>query len=604
MTMNSCFKAFFLGCFFLLSNSLSGQVALVRGPYLQVGTSTGIIIRWKTSIPTDSQVKIGFLPGYYIYHFDIKTETTEHEVLLDKLTPNTKYYYTIGSSQQVFEGEESNYFVTYPNKVVGKKFRFWITGDCGNNSINQRQVRDQYLAYSRNTPTDAWLLLGDNAYDSGLETEYDANFFKQYQETIMKHTVLWPAPGNHDYGNSTSLQLSKQVAYYNLFTLPTKGEAGGVASATESYYSYDIGNIHFIALDSYGKESVNYRLYDTLSPQVEWLKKDLQSNQQTWTIAYWHHPPYTKGSHDSDTEGELIDIRKNLLRILERFNVDLVMCGHSHSYERSKLMKGHYGFSSTFNEAQFLKDKSTALYSGTPNSCPYTKQTNQKGQGIVYVVSGSAGQVGGSTSGFPHPAMFYSNRTLGGSLVLEIENNRLDLKWLSVDGNVSDSFTMMKNVGRSKSISLGYGDKVELSASWVGNYEWNRKLETTKSIFVSPKTDTLYIVNDKFNCLRDSFKITIDRTTGIDNQSLENFEMEVFPNPSDGIVWIELPYSQFYKIDLLDEFGKLIFTKMFQVGALDQRIKLKLESSHLSSGLYLLSASDGQTQRVRKLIIK
>lgn len=114
----------------------------------------------------------------------------------------------------------------------------------------------------------------------------------------------------------------------------------------------------------------------------------------------------------------------------------------------------------------------------------------------------------------------------------------------------------------------------------------------------------MYIVNDKFNCLRDSFKITIDRTTGIDNQSLENFEMEVFPNPSDGIVWIELPYSQFYKIDLLDEFGKLIFTKMFQVGALDQRIKLKLESSHLSSGLYLLSASDGQTQRVRKLIIK
>ncbi len=603
MTMNSCFKAFFLGCFFLLSNSLSGQVALVRGPYLQVGTSTGIIIRWKTSIPTDSRVKIGFLPDYFIYDFDLKTETTDHEVILDKLIPNTKYYYAIGSSQQVFQSGESNYFITYPNSVAEQKFTFWITGDCGNNSNNQRQVRDQYLKYAGNTPTDGWLLLGDNAYNSGLEAEYDLNFFKQYQETVMKHTVLWPAPGNHDYGNNAALQSSKQVPYYNLFTLPTKGEAGGVASGTESYYSYNIGNIHFIALDSYGKESMNYRLYDTLSPQVTWLKKDLESNHQTWTIAYWHHPPYTMGSHDSDGEGELSEIRKNLLRILERYTVDLVLCGHSHSYERSRLMKGHYDFSSTFDENQFLKNKSTGFYNGTPSSCPYFKQSSKKGEGIVYVVSGSAGQVGGSTSGFPHPAMLYSNRTEGGSLVLEIEKNRLDLKWLSANGNISDSFTMMKDVGVSKVVTLPYGDEVELTASWIGDYKWTRNGETTSSILVSPLTDTLYVVEDKLNCLRDSFNITVNRTTGIEDSSLENSDIRIFPNPSDGVFSIELPHPQFYKIELLDVLGNIVVTKVLHVDDFNQRIRLDVADFQIRSGLYLLLANDGQTQFVKKVII-
>jgi len=32
----------------------------------------------------------------------------------------------------------------------------------------------------------------------------------------------------------------------------------------------------------------------------EWLRQDLAANHKQWLIAYWHHPPYTKGGHDSD----------------------------------------------------------------------------------------------------------------------------------------------------------------------------------------------------------------------------------------------------------------------------------------------------------------
>ena len=38
---------------------------------------------------------------------------------------------------------------------------------------------------------------------------------------------------------------------------------------------------------------------------MTWLAEDLAANTMPWTIAFWHHPPYSKGSHDSDVEEQL-----------------------------------------------------------------------------------------------------------------------------------------------------------------------------------------------------------------------------------------------------------------------------------------------------------
>ena len=597
--MNALLKQFYYAFLILITCPIFGQAILERGPYLQMGTPTSVVIRWRTSIATDSRVQIGFVLGSYLQTYQNPVITNEHEVLIDKLFPDARYYYSIGSSAQVLEGDASNYFTTYPLTGTERKLRFWITGDCGNNSINQHQVRDRYLQYAGSEFTDGWLLLGDNAYNSGLINEYDANFFAQYQGNIMKHTVLWPSPGNHDYANDPVLQRSKQIPYYDLFTLPTEAEAGGVPSHTESYYSYNIGNIHFISMDSYGEEEMGYRMYDTLSPQILWLKEDLELNHQTWTVAYWHHPPHTKGSHDSDTESELVQIRKNLLRILERYSVDLVLCGHSHSYERSKLMRGHYDFSDSFSDIDFSRSNSSANYNGTPDSCPYFKSTSKKGEGVVYIVAGSAGQVGGSTTGFPHPAMHYSNRSVGGSLILEAEENRLDLKWLASDGVVYDSFTMMKNVEKKVSLNLLYGNSIELVASWPGTYLWNKKNETSRSIKVSPATDSVYVVQDNFKCLTDTFKVAVDRVTGLNDPM--SYDLTVFPNPSTETIRIQLPHPDFSKIDLSEISGRVISTRYVSNGAME--IAFELKEFQLGHGLYLIKAWDGKRLWVKKVVI-
>lgn len=497
-----------------LTGKIPGSAAITRGPYLQSATSNSIVLRWQTDDAVDSKVAYGFAANALTQSVTDNVVTTNHTVTLTGLTPYTKYYYSIGSSLVKIQGDGDNYFVTSPISGAEGKYTFWVAGDCGNNSTNQKNVRDRYNAYIGNGVTNGWLLLGDNAYDAGTEDEFSSKFFGIYQGSIMKHAPLWPVPGNHDYANNASNQDTKNVPYFSIFNVPTQAQAGGVASNTEAFYSYDYGNIHFLALDSYGEEN-NLRLYDTLGAQVQWIKNDLAANTKKWTVAYWHHPPYTKGSHDSDTESDLVKMRTNFIRILERNGVDLILCGHSHSYERSKLMKGHYGLESTFNAATHNLSQSSGKYDGTSNSCTYLKDSLHT-EGTVYIVSGSAGQLGGQTSGYPHNALSaYSDVTNGGSMVLEFDGNRLDAKWVCADGQIRDNFTIIKDGATVKNYTVDLGDTANLTleAAWKGNYQWANSGSTTKQLNVKAYSDTTFIVTDQYQCIADTFKVSVKRPT-------------------------------------------------------------------------------------------
>jgi len=423
-------------------------VRLIRGPYLQVATSTGIMIRWRTDVSARSKVYYGSTAGKLDLSVEDHTLLNEHKIKLSGLKPDTKYYYSIGDLKDTLQGNSENYFVTLPEPGKIGHYRIAALGDCGDNSINQRQVKDQMLKYMGTEGINAWILLGDNAYQDGTDSEYQSKFFNIYKDDLLKKYALFPTPGNHDYHdrdfNAKRAQETHETAYYQNFSMPTEGESGGTPSHTQAFYSFDIGNIHFISLDSYGKEENAYRLYDTIGPQVQWVKKDLAANKNKgWVIAFWHHPPYTMGSHNSDKEAELIEIRKNFIGVLERAGVNLVLNGHSHDYERSRLMRGHYGPESTFDAKIHNLSSSSGKNDGSKNSAPY--QINAaKNVGTVYVVSGSAGKLGGQQPEFPHNAMYYSDANHGGACILDVQGNKLELKWVNADGQIRDQFTIIK----------------------------------------------------------------------------------------------------------------------------------------------------------------
>lgn len=580
----------------------SAQISLIKGPYLQTGTPGSMIVKWQTNYPTSTKCTFGTNPTLLNLSYQNSNADTIHEAYLSGLQPYKKYYYSIGSNTAVIQGDTNNYFITSPTQGAAGNYRFWITGDCGNGSVNQAEVRNKYLLYNGNRHTDGWLLLGDNAYNDGLDAEYNLNFFSYYQNNIMKKTVLWPAIGNHDYANSLSNQNSHNVPYYSIFNLPKNGEAGGVISGTEAFYSYNYGNVHFISLDSYGHELNQFRLYDTLGPQIQWLKQDLANNALPWVVVYFHHPPYTMGSHNSDNESELIDIRVNLVRILERYNVDFVFNGHSHSYERSKLMNGHWGSENTFNTATHHLSSSSALYNGSNNSCPYIKNANQKG--TVYVVSGSSGSLGGISTSFPHDAMYYSNATEGGSLIMDVRNNRADFRWLCADGIIKDSFTVFKNVNKVITYSVSAGQNILLSPSWPGEYLWNNTTNTASVLSLIASSDTVIYVRDKFHCVADTFKIKV--FTGIKESELNGFSFEVFPNPAseDFNIVLDIFQGGEASVHLVSSEGnKIRLEQDKKLNAGKNNLRYGCKNLKLENGIYFLEVMIKGRISVKKLAI-
>ena len=248
---------------------------LMRGPYLQKATSKSILIRWRTDALCRSRVYFGTSATNLDQKVTDSALVTEHKILLSGLQPYTRYFYSIGDVKHKLQGDTGNYFYSLPAPGNTGTYRIAAFGDCGNNSINQRNVRDQLLAYLGKNYLNAWILLGDNTYPDGTDAEFQANFFNIYKDNLLKHYPLFPSPGNHDYHDiefsAAVAQQTHEIAYYQNFSMPDSGEAGGVASLTPAFYSFDIGNIHFLSLDSYGKAD-GKRLSDTTGPQATWVK--------------------------------------------------------------------------------------------------------------------------------------------------------------------------------------------------------------------------------------------------------------------------------------------------------------------------------------------
>jgi len=402
----------------------SHALTLKRTPYLQNGTPTSVVVRWKTRSKTDSVLRWGSAPQHLVHEVSSPNLVKTHELEIVGLTPNTRYYYSVGNQVNTFAGGDHEHtFLTFPVAGTVKPTRIWVLGDCGTADANQEAVRDAYYNFTGTTHTDLWLMLGDNAYTDGSTAQYQKAVFRMYPQMLRK-SVLFSTRGNHEKTASI---------FYGQFTFPTAGEAGGMPSGTEAYYSFDYANIHFVCLDSV----VTNRKPG--SPMLTWLANDLGATNQDWIVVYWHHPPYSKGSHDSDdindSSGRAFDMRENVLPILERFGVDLVLGGHSHCYERSFLIDGHYGVSSTFDPNTMLIDGGDGREFGNG---VYSK-TTAPNEGTVYTVAGSSGKAGSGT--FDHPVMYYSKSQLG-SVVIDVTALRMDVSFLASDGTIADWYSI------------------------------------------------------------------------------------------------------------------------------------------------------------------
>ena len=324
--------------FDLSIQGVSGCAAatLERQPYLQVGTPTSVIVRWKTDVMTNTKVKYGTSPGNLTNEVFNNTNDSVHIVNLTGLLPNTKYYYSVGytcgMTDQVLASGVDYYYHSMPNNNT-EPLRFWILGDVCSGDNRQTNVRDAYMNSVGNHRLHGIIFGGDTAqkepYD-GKDQALDHNFFPIYANQL-RNMVSWISLGNHDYGPRP--YNDSLVASYNAFSYPTQAEAGGVVSNSKGYYSFDAGDAHFIVLNPYhpdflinrgsaipgcmppwdcaaaqGRKNMFMLKFDSPATQqadfnafqqIKWLKADLINTTKKWKIVFFHTPPYLSLIHIS-----------------------------------------------------------------------------------------------------------------------------------------------------------------------------------------------------------------------------------------------------------------------------------------------------------------
>ena len=415
------------------------QIEGERAPYLQLQAPEAMSLLWHTSSPEIGVIRYGLDPDALNMEARENEARVAHELRLTQLQPATRYYYAVGNADSMqYGGDEDSWFVTAPQTGSDEAVRVWVIGDSGEPGKVAQAVRDAMKTWVQNNPRDnrpyldQWLALGDNAYRSGSNQQYQVALFDAYPQ-ILKNISLWPVYGNHD---------ARRWAFFDIFSLPEQAESGGVGSGTENYYSFDYANIHYIVLDSQDSD------LQANGSMLTWLQRDLEASQQTWTIVAFHHPPYSKGTHDSDDEGDsggkLVEMRTNVLPVLERYGVDLVLSGHSHAYERSYLMGCHYGDSS-----QFSQDNNVVSRGIDARHTRFIKAKSKQAQphsGTVYVVAGASAKV--DSAPMNHPAMAVSMMEAG-SLLIDIEGNRLIGRYINANAEVVDEFSIEKTTDDS-----------------------------------------------------------------------------------------------------------------------------------------------------------
>ena len=136
----------------------------------------------------------------------------------------------------------------------------------------------------------------------------------------------------------------------------------------------------------------------TSSEQWDWLDTALAEASGQWKIVALHHPLYSSGKH-----GSTVDARERLEPILRRHKVDLVLAGHDHDYERTHPIHG-----------------------------------------ITYVVSGG----GCKTTKVGRSGFTAAAGSILQFLLVDIDDDRLDLRCVRVDGAVVDHAILRAREGR------------------------------------------------------------------------------------------------------------------------------------------------------------
>lgn len=299
-----------------------GKKSVTREPYLQSTTTTQTVVTWGSARGRGEVVLreprgdvVASVAALYVGDPSRRKDRLEAGQLrsgnvpaddifvvaarFENLAPNHLYCYQVVDNGVALT--EPAPLTTAPLPGVKNPVELVVVGDTGTAGDAQKAIAQRMTEVG----FDLILFLGDIAYEKGSATQLQRKFFDVYSN-ILRYVPSFPTIGNHER------RTKEGQPYFDAFVLPEP----------ERYYSFDWGDVHFVAIDTTHRDTA----------QVEWLKQDLAKTKQRWKVVFGHHPMYT-----NSLRGAQLWIRRAYAKIFTDHKVDLVLTGHEHQYERFRV---------------------------------------------------------------------------------------------------------------------------------------------------------------------------------------------------------------------------------------------------------------------------
>lgn len=293
-------------------------------------------------------------------------QAERHSASVTGLDDGASYYYRVGDKEAGYWSDAFQ-FVTGDAADTDESFTFINVND------SQGMVESDYDVY-KNTlaaadaafPTASFTVHGGDFVDDGANEDY-WTWALDDENGVAQGMSMTPAAGNHEEKSDVEgiTDANPIVSHFNLANVPA-----GQDLSSGVYYSYVYKNATFVVLntnDLGADEGLSQAQYD-------WAYDTLANAGTQWKIVLMHKSPYSNGPHQSDSD--VAAIRSQIDALAAACDVDLVLSGHDHVYNRTPFLSR--------GEVQDVA-KETQTYEGQ------NYETALNPNGTAFVIAGTAG---------------------------------------------------------------------------------------------------------------------------------------------------------------------------------------------------------------------
>ena len=395
-----------------------------------------------------------------------------NKVTITDLKENTTYYYQClvdgkwTSVKKFKTGDTSNFsFLYVGDPQIGASKGQTPTESSEAQSADIAARNDAFswnktltAAISEHSDVDFIVSAGDQINNTGDDNGQEREYAGFLSADVLSNVPVAPTIGNHD---------SKFANYQNHFNVPNAytEEQNATPAGNDYYYTY--GDVLFIVL--------NTNNYNCADHEALIKKAEQAAPNAKWKIVTFHHDIYGSGYDHSDSDG--IVLRTQLTTLLDKYDIDVVLQGHDHTYSRSYMLTSD-GNTHTAYTKDNVKDEYLNVKDGkTDDSAALSSKQEYLNQNLCYkIVDKTQGTINN-----PEGVLYMEANSATGSKYYNLISTQQDYiaersqTWTptySVVNVTSDSFTI-----NTYDVNTGY--KIDNSFTITKKAE-DKKDDTTK----------------------------------------------------------------------------------------------------------------------------